>query len=332
MPKTASIMGESSWREHYGWLLKEFSEKQEIRAPQIAQALDTLPGSSRNRLSDWSHYVKGDRIPTQSQLSRLAQVLRVPFNVLRLATGYVDEPLECCYAVANEPRASKWPHKVSRRRAAFGLLFSLFPCKGMHIDNRLTLRGLMQGNTLRLNLVRERGFLTGHQWNATWLYPKRFRPAALIYDKFSPNVQYIGVDPDTSELVELNLTEETYVPNVVIRAQAQIDVASPIASTILSREPAPIPRTSCLAEAQRILHVKTLPRAMRVKHATDIIHLWADGVDKRTAEEVREHLQQWNQRSLTQDAVRWIRREIAEKPDSIWLSDPTEVTLRRVRG
>ena len=331
MPKTASIMDESGWRKHYGWLLREFSDKQEIRAPEIAKALDVLPGSSRNRLADWSHYVKGDRIPTQSQLGRLAHALRVPFNVLRVATGYVDELLECCYTVATEARATKWPHKVSRRRAAFGLLFSLFPCEGMHIDNRLTVRGLMLGTTLRLNIVRERGFLTGHQWNATWLYPKRFRPAALVYDKFSPNVQYIGVDPETSQLIELDVTEETYVPNVVIRAEAQIDIASPIASTILLREAPPIPKSSSLAEAQRVLHVKTLPLGMRVKHATDIIHLWADSVDKRMAEEVREHLQQWDQRSLTQDAARWIRGEIAEKPDSVWLGDASGITLRRVR-
>lgn len=274
MPRTASIMDEPSWREHYGWLLKEFSDKQEIRAPEIAKALDTLPGSSRNRLPDWSHYVKGDRIPTQTQLSQLARALRVPFNVLRVATGYVDEPLECCHAVVLEPSTTRWPHKVNRRRAAFGFLFSLFPCKGMHIENRLTVRGLMIGTTLRLNIVREHGFLTGHQWNATWLYPKRFRPKALIYDKFSPDVQYIGVDPGTKKFVDLKLTEETYVPNVTIRAEAQVDIASRIASTILSREPPSIPKSSCLSEAQRTLHVRTLPLGMRIKHSTDIIHFY----------------------------------------------------------
>jgi hypothetical protein len=318
MPRTASIMDELSWRKHYGWLLKEFSDEQEIRASEIAKALDTLPGSSRNRLPDWSHYVRGNRIPTQLQLRHLARALRVPFNVLRVATGYVDEPLECCYVVATESRAAKWPHKVSRRRAAFGLLFSLFPCKGMHIDNRLTVRGLMIGTTLRLNIVRESGFQTGRHWNATWLYPKRFRPQHLKYDKFSPDVEYLGEDPKTRKLVVMDVTEETYVPNVTIRAQAQIDIASPIAQTILGRQAKGIPKGCSLAEAQRTLHVKALPLAMRFKHAADVIHLWADSVDKATAEEVREHLQQWSQRSLTQDAARWIRGEIPDKPEQIW--------------
>lgn len=184
--------------------------------------------------------------------------------------------------------------------------------------------------TIKLNIAEEDGFLTGGQRNATWLYPERFRADALIYDKFDPNVQYVNLEPKTKKLVALPATEETYVPNVVIRAEAQIDVASPAASTILSLRHAEIPVTSSFAEAKRILHAKALPLAMRTNHATDIVHLWADGLDESTAREVREHLQQWKQRSLTQDAVRWVNGKLAEKPEQIWLG-AADVTLRRVR-
>ena len=64
-------MDGAGWREHYGWLLGEFSEKQKIKGVTIARALDALPESiGRNRLPlDWSHYTKGvRRIPTQPQL------------------------------------------------------------------------------------------------------------------------------------------------------------------------------------------------------------------------------------------------------------------------
>ena len=209
---------------------------------QIGKELDALPDSTgRDRLADWSRYISGERIPTQPQLKRLSRALRIPFNVLRIATGYVDEPLQCCYRVAVDLCREDWPHEVKPRRAAFGLLFSLFPCKGMHIDNRLTVAGLMHGTTVRLNIVEEEGYLTGQHWNATWLYPERFQPHALIYDKFDANVQYITSAPESHELVELKVTEQTYVPNVAIRAEAQIDIASPIAETIVSGENIAIP-------------------------------------------------------------------------------------------
>jgi hypothetical protein len=319
MPRTSSIMDEASWREHFGWLLSDFSEKQQIKSIDIGRALDALPGSTgRNRLPDWSHYTKGDRIPTQPQLRQLANVLRIPFNVLRLASGYVDETIECCSAVAESGYVEGWAHAIGPRRAAFGLLFSLFRCEGMHIDNRWTMIGLMLGTTIRLNVFEEQGFMTGSEWNATWLYPETFRSEHLQYDKFDSSVHYVGLAAETSQLVELDVNEETYVSNVTIKAEAQIDVASPIATSILSVDPSTIPRSSKFAEAQRVLHARALPLEMRIDHAGDIIHLWADELDKATAEEVREHLQQWDHRSLTQEAAQWIRGELSEKPERIW--------------
>jgi hypothetical protein len=320
MPKTRSILDEGSWRKHYGWLLGEFSDSQDIKASAIGKTLDAIPTSlGRNRLPDWSHYKKGSRIPTERQLVLLADALRVPYFVLRLATGYVDETLAACYAAAVNDEVHGWTHKVRPRRAALGLLFSLFSNEDMHIDNRWTLGGLMVGTTIRLNIVQEEGFLTGHDWNATWLYPEVFTAEMLRYDNFDPQVQYLGADPKTSQLVVLDITEETYVPNVTIRAEAQIDVASPIANSILSADYGEIPRSTSFAEAQRILHAKALPLSMRIDHAGDIFHLWADELDRAMAEEVREHLQQWDRRSLTQEAAQWVRGEIAKKPKKFWL-------------
>ena len=53
----------------------------------------------------------------------------------------------------------------------------------MHIDNRLSLRGILLGSVLRLNVVDEGGYRTGEHWNSTWLYPEIFKPERLIVMK-----------------------------------------------------------------------------------------------------------------------------------------------------
>lgn len=322
MPKTTSILDENSWRKHYGALLDELRNLQNIRPTDVAKGLDRLESSTgRNRLPDWSHYIRGDRIPTLTQLSRIASTLKIPETVLRLSTGYVDETLEACHAIAIGSFGSEWSHQVGPRRAALAFLFSLFPSKGMHIDIRCTLLGLMQGTVLRQNTDELEGYQIGTAWNGTWLYPQVFRPEHLIESVFSPDVTYIrvlNVGGDTG-LYEEKISASDFVPDVAICAEAQVDAASAIAASIVSCPSKRIPKSCPMFEAQRVLHSRAIPLTMRIDHAADIVHFWADELDKETANEVRVHLQQWNKRTLTSEAACWIRGIEPNQPDEIWL-------------
>jgi hypothetical protein len=310
MPKTLSILDEASWKQHYGRLLELLAQYQNIRGAEIGKAIHRLDDATgRERLGDWSRIKSGKRIPTQLLLGELAAALRVPYNILRLSTGYVDETIESCYSVAMRPEIPEWRHPIAPRRAALGLLFSLFPNEEMHIDNRLSLRGILLGGVLRLNVVEDGGYQTGEHWNSTWLYPETFKPEHLIVIKSSGVTLLPGSKGEAAD----------FAPLTVIRAEAQIDAASDIAQTILSSEPETIPRQCMLYEALHVLHASSLSLSMRLDHAKDIVHAWADELDSKTAREVRQHLQQWVQRSLTVEAARWIKRgSKGDPPNRFW--------------
>ena len=310
MPKTLSILDNESWKENYGKLLELLAEHQNIRGTEIGRAIHRLgDATGRERLGDWSRIKSGKRIPTQLLLGEIAAALHVPYNILRLSTGYVDETIAFCYSVAMRPEIPEWAHPIPPRRAALGLLFSLFPNDEMHIDNRLSLRGILLGSVLRLNVVDEGGYRTGEHWNSTWLYPEIFKPEHLIVMKSRGVTLLPGQKRKAAYLA----------PLTVIRAEAQIDAASDIAQTILSSEPATIPKQCMLYEAVHVLHASSLNLSMRLDHARDIVHAWANELDSKTAGEVREHLQQWVQRSLTVEAARWIKRgSKGEPPEHFW--------------
>ena len=160
-----------------------------------------------------------------------------------------------------------------------------------------------------LNVVDEGGYRTGEHWNSTWLYPEIFKPERLIVMKSRGVTLLPGQKRKAAYLA----------PLTVIRAEAQIDAASDIAQTILSSEPATIPKQCMLYEAVHVLHASSLNLSMRLDHARDIVHAWANELDSKTAGEVREHLQQWVQRSLTVEAARWIKRgSKGEPPEHFW--------------
>jgi hypothetical protein len=314
MAKTGSIITEAVWKQHYGSLLQTISQYQNIKSTDVGKAIDALTGSTgRKRLADWSRITRGERLPSQALLRNIAARLRVPFNFLRLSAGYVDETLRCCYAVATE-RPAVWPYSVRPRRAALAFLFSLFPRPGMHIDARLSLGSIITGDVLHLN-VQEGGYLTGEFYNSTWLYPEVFKPEHLSFDEYNPDVTYVTMDG-----VVLVSSSAEFVPNARIRAEVQIDIASEIAAAILASPVPVIPKQCILYEAQRVLHATSLSLDMRLDHATDVVHAWADNLDGDTANEVREHLQQWVERSVTNEAAEWIRDgSKANRPKVFWM-------------
>jgi hypothetical protein len=87
----------------------------------------------------------------------------------------------------------------------------------MHTGNLCELWSFIAGRPLRLNLTESRGFLTGRQWNSTW-----------VCDPVNDPVIYVSVDGSipTTPWVEYSL-----------KAKIQTDIASRLAATILTCEP-----------------------------------------------------------------------------------------------
>ena len=175
MAKIASILTGPDWKKSFGEVLAMAAREQEIAVEEIGRRLDRLPGSTgRNRAGDWSRYVNKGRIPSEAQLEPLSDVLRVPLPVLRVCAGYVDDLFECVYPIVSGETPENWAFAVDPVRVSLALLFALFPDQDrMHIGNRGSILRWIYGNSVRSNLTREEGFLTGEQWNAIWLYPVR---------------------------------------------------------------------------------------------------------------------------------------------------------------
>ncbi|MHB8145240.1 MAG: hypothetical protein ACYDEW_06345 [Vulcanimicrobiaceae bacterium] len=193
-------------------------------------------------------------------------------------------------------------------KVAIALLFALFPSdEGMHIGRTGSLFFWLLGNIVRLNLSSEDGFLTGEDWNGTWLYPVR-SPEYLTAHHETPDDPRIlwawSGEPRTEPWTWYST-----------HALLQVDLASPAAATILQVGRVPIPKNSPLYEAQRIMHRQSLPLTLRIRLTTEIVHYWTDQLNEELASEVREHLHPWNMRTITGDAARWIRGERIEPPD-----------------
>lgn len=310
MAKTASILTEEDWKRSFGELLNLIADEQGISADEIGRRLDRMPGTTgHNRAGDWSRYVNAGRIPTEFQLGPLASVLKMPLPVLRLCAGYVDDIFECSYSLVSAGSSPSRKLPCSKRRAVFAFLFSLFPSDGMHTGNLCELWSFILGRPVRLNLTAEEGFLTGHQWNSTWLYPPRFRSSDLIERRCDPakdGVTYVSVSGPrrTKPWVEY-----------AVRAKIQTDIGSPLAATILASERIMIPKTDSLCEAQKIMHAKALRLTLRADLATTIVHDWADGIDKKIADEVRRDLNCHDQKTITSAAASWIKGKRKDRPD-----------------
>jgi hypothetical protein len=302
LPKTASILSKSDWLESFGKTLESLSEAQGIDGGTIGRNIDDVPGAGRRRQADWSRWTSGKRVPTPFLLGKLSKILNIPEPVLRVAAGYVDDILETSQSAAHLER---WPDDlnilVSPRRAAFALLFGLFPGKDMYVGRRYSLSWFVFGNIIRPNTTNE-GFLTGSSWNAAWLYPEHITPDNLI-EYSGPYTRVAGDEGP------INTS-----PSYKAQAVAQVDIASPAAAAILSLEREPIPKESMLWEAQHILHAATIPISLRTKLAAKIIHAWAEAVDLSLAQDVREKLHPWVQRTITREASDWVRAGSPGKP------------------
>lgn len=310
MARTNSILSEADWKRNFGDLLKMVAEHQNISAGDIGRHLDRLPGSSgRGRISDWLRYTENGRIPTEQQLDLLSQAIRVPRSILRLCVGYVDDIFECIHAVASGHHTLEWNFPIEPQKAALALLLSLFPKDEMYIGNPCSLFGWLWGKTVMLNLSPDEGVLSGPNWNAVWLYPMRSeRHIMEHYERpDDPSIVWVG-EPRTEPWTWYSM-----------RALIQVDVASPLACTILKTDGIEIPKNEALFEAQRILHGTSLPLTMRIDHATDMVHYWANRVNRKVADELRECLHPWNERTITDEAARWVRGELSVRPTDFWV-------------
>jgi transcriptional regulator with XRE-family HTH domain len=326
MAKTASILTEEDWKRSFGQLLAMVAEAQNISSAEIARRLDRISGSTgRNRAGDWSRYVNKGRIPSREQLRQLSAVLRVPLPVMSVCAGYVDDLFERVYAISTGERPATWSSSVKPLRAAVAFLFALFPDDGMHIGRRGSMFFWMLGNNVRLNLTSTEGFLTGKGWNAIWLYPVR-SPKHLIAHHETPD------DPNVKSAWTGEPRTEPWT-GYSMRALLQVDLASGAAAKILSGERIVIPKTNVLSEAQHVLHRNALPLTMRLGHAAEIVHCWADKLDEGLAADVREHVHPWDQRTITDMAARWVTGERIKPPDpSTFPPDtPRPVEGRRYR-
>jgi hypothetical protein len=182
------------------------------------------------------------------------------------------------------------------------LILSLFPGEGAYGGQTSSLFYWMTGYNVLQNLTEEKGFLTGRHWNGTWLYPVR-APKHLVAHDETPD------DPNIIHVGEVPKEPWTWYS---MRAILQVDLGSRAASRILRGRRAAIPKTDTLYEARAILHRRVLPLALRMDVAAMIVHDWAERVDRRLAEEIREHLHPWNERTITDDAARWVRGEPLE--------------------
>lgn len=298
------------------------ANEQGITVEEIARRLDRLPGSTgRNRAGDWSRYVNKGRIPTEAQLEPLSSVLRVPLPIMRVCAGYVDDLFECVYPIVLGGVPKNWNFPVDPVRASLAFLFALFPDRRMHIGNRGTIERWIYGDTVRSNMTREEGFLTGEQWNAIWFYPVR-SPDHLIAHHERPDDQsvtrvWVG-EPRTEPWTWYSM-----------EALLQVDLASPVVAAILSGNRVAIPKTHLLFEAQHAMHRSLLPIWMRARQAAQVLHYWADTLDKDLAAEIREYVHPWNTRTITDDAARWVLGERIEDPDPSTLPPDTPRQIHR---
>jgi hypothetical protein len=317
MAKTASILAGHDWKTSFGQLLDMVAREQKIEPEEIARRLDRLPGSSgRNRVGDWSRYVNKGRIPTEAQLVPLSDVLRVPLPVMRVCAGYVDDLFECVYPLTSGEVPKNWAFGVDPIRASLALLFALFPDQArMHIGNTGSIVRWIYGSSVRSNLTSEQGFLTGEDWNAIWLYPVRSPDHLIAHHERpdDPTVTWVWMgEPRTEPWTWYSM-----------RALLQVDLASPVAATILGSKRASIPKGNLLCEAQRTMHRHALPLSMRAGQAAEIVHHWADTFNKDLAAEVREHVQPWCERTITDEAARWVSGERIRPPDPSTLPPDT---------
>lgn len=321
MAKTASIISGEDWKKSFGELLALVAHEQDITAEDIGRRLDRFAGSTgRNRAGDWSRYVNRGRIPTEVQLEPLSSVLRVPLPVLRVCAGYVDDLFECVYPIISGEIPENWAFSVDPVRAGLAFLFALFPDEDdMHIGNRGSIVTWMRGYTVRSNLTSEDGFLTGEDWNAIWLYPVR-SPKHLV-----PHHE----TPDNPRIVWVGEARTEPWTWYSMQALLQVDLASPVAASILNSKRIAIPRQDPLYEAQRSMHRSALPLWMRAAQAAEIVHYWANTLNKELAAEIREHIHPWCERTITDDAARWVGGERIEPPD---LSNYPPDTPRPVEG
>jgi hypothetical protein len=225
---------------------------------------------------------------------------------MRVCAGYIDDLFECVYPLISGYVPNSWPFDVDPIRASLAFLFALFPDEDrMHIGNRGSIFRWMLGSTVRSNLTSEEGFLTGENWNAIWLYPIR-SPEHLVAHHETPD------DPHIVWVDEPRTEPWTWYS---MEAVLQVDLASPVASAILNGERIKIPKEHLLCEAQRAMHRNTLPLWMREDQTAEIVHYWADTFNKELAAEIREHVHPWCERTVTDDAARWVLGERIEPPD-----------------
>ena len=96
-----------------------------------------------------------------------------------------------------------------------------------------------------------------------------------------------------------------------------------VAKAILNGKRLAIPTQHLLCEAQRTMHRNALPLSMRAGQTAQIVHYWADEFNKDLAAEIREHVHPWCERTITDDAARWVQGERIEPPDPATLPPDT---------
>lgn len=311
MARTKSILTEADWKQSFGELIKSVAEEQGIRPQDIGRRLDHLPGSTgRTRTSDWWRYVNQGRIPTETQIPALAEALRIPLHVLRVCAGYVDFIFESAYAAVSGGVPEGWDFPVTPAKVAIALLFALFPSdNGTHIGNTGALFRWLSGNLVQGNLSNEDGFLTGEGWNSTWLYPVRSPEHLITHHETRDDPSVTSVQIGEEPLPETWTWYE-------MQALLQIDLASPAAFSLFQLEGKAVPKNAPLFEAQRVMHSRALPLFVRIANASEIIHNWADALDRDLAAEIREHIHPWKHRTITDEAARWVLGERIEPDNS----------------
>ena len=316
MARTSSILTEPEWKSRLGELLKQIAEEQQITPNRIGQYLDRMASSSgNNRTSDWSRYSSGERIPSEQQLPLLGKALNLPLPVMRVCAGYVDDIFECAYSAISAQSAALLDPACSNTRAVFAFLFSLFPHEEMHTGNLCALWSFISGRPIGLNLVADGGFLSGDDWNATWLYSEAPQPCDVYETRLDPTMEGIVFVPTTTVCGREPWTQYS------LQADMQVDLASPLASRILSMPRIGLPKSESLREAQHILHAVSLPLTVRDKLATAIVHCWADQRNKAVADAVRRDLFPHRVKTITDEAVEWVLDKRSERPqhEEFWV-------------
>jgi hypothetical protein len=310
MPQTGSILTDTELRGVFGELVHMTADYQKLDPKTIAHRLNRMEGGERSRLPDWSRYRTGQRIPSPLQLAELARALRLPEAALRVCAGYVDDIFKGVYCAVNRGlKSATFSNRRPTRRAAFALLFSLFPTNDMPLGRTCSLLNFVVGRVVALNLTQRRGFVTGEDWTSAWLFPMPLTTEMLILNRPDPTLQLISVPGNVN-------TKGAFYS---VRALGQVDIASPVAKNIILGGTKPIPKSDLLFEAMHLLHIRRIPLETRVEFATELIHLWANDLDREMAEGVRNSLQPWRERTLTSTAVAFIKGRRKRAPERIWV-------------